>query len=190
MAIFDYFSIWLVFQLKIVSLLEWKTENVDLLEGNLFRSYKYSLWVLIWQGSLRGSIYRYNVITIKLFMKRFNYPNMWKKRQYSTQRWQYYSKRNQVNLFRFSWFYNTWYLELPSQNRNVISLARETYANYNTSKAPLLEMEVREEKGGRLKRYIEDRICSERKPQSYCCLYPLTMDFVQLEFDFIIAPKR
>ena len=78
MAIFDYFSIWLVFQLKIVSLLEWKTENVDLLEGNLFRSYKYSLWVLIWQGSLRGSIYRYNVITIKVFIKRFNYSNPWK----------------------------------------------------------------------------------------------------------------
>ena len=78
MAIFDYFSIWLVFQLKIVSLLEWKTENVDLLEGNLFRSYKYSLWVLIWQGSLRGSIYRYNVITIKLLMKQFKYSNPWK----------------------------------------------------------------------------------------------------------------
>lgn len=78
MAIFDYFSIWLVFQLKIVSLLEWKTENVDLLEGNLFRSYKYSLWVLIWQGSLRGSIYRWNVITTKVFIKWLNNSNPWK----------------------------------------------------------------------------------------------------------------
>nr|CAI5845333.1 unnamed protein product [Callosobruchus analis] len=55
-------------------------------------------------------------------------------------------------------------------------------------KVPFVEISTTESKR-RIRRQIAFD-CDEKMDQSYCCRYPLMVDFEVIGFDFIIAPKR
>ena len=55
--------------------------------------------------------------------------------------------------------------------------------------APLLEIHTIESKRGRNKRNTGNRLCSESSRVSNCCRHPLVVNFVDLGWDFIVAPK-
>lgn len=63
-------------------------------------------------------------------------------------------------------------------------------AEEDPSHAPMLELDVKEEKNDRQKRYVGNRVCSEDKQVRECCRYPLIVDFTEYEYDFIVAPKK
>lgn len=54
---------------------------------------------------------------------------------------------------------------------------------------PFVDIQTTESRKRRTKRTISLN-CNEDTPDDICCRYPLTVDFEEFGWDFIIAPKR
>ncbi|XP_076037306.1 growth/differentiation factor 8-like [Oratosquilla oratoria] len=92
-----------------------------------------------------------------------------------------------IDLYKLvrQWFEN------PDENQGVVVQATDTQIiqlSESRSYAPVLEIHTRESRRSRSKR-MANRVCRDDSQESLCCRYPLTVDFVKLGWDFIVAPK-
>ena len=55
---------------------------------------------------------------------------------------------------------------------------------------PYVEVQVTEKRTARRKRYTKSLICEDQSLERRCCRFPLTVDFEEFQWDWIIAPKR
>ncbi|XP_047472431.1 growth/differentiation factor 8-like isoform X1 [Penaeus chinensis] len=89
------------------------------------------------------------------------------------------------------------WLNNPSDNLGLVVTANDSEGRRvavtnpveNPSNAPLLEIHTEESRRNRNRRNSSRNQCTTSQIESRCCRYPLLVNFVELGWDFIVAPK-
>ncbi|XP_071538486.1 growth/differentiation factor 8 isoform X2 [Panulirus ornatus] len=89
------------------------------------------------------------------------------------------------------------WLNKPDENLGLVVTAYDsegrqvavTDPSEMPSNAPMLEIHTEEGRRSRTRRNIGSYVCTNNNMESRCCRYPLVVNFVELGWDFIVAPK-
>ncbi|XP_076327467.1 growth/differentiation factor 8-like [Tachypleus tridentatus] len=80
-------------------------------------------------------------------------------------------------------------VEIEDYKGNIASIANP-FENDQESHRPFIEIEMKKPQAMRSKRDTDGLVCNLDTTEVRCCRYPLTVDFVEFKWDWIIAPKR
>ncbi|XP_076349017.1 growth/differentiation factor 8-like [Tachypleus tridentatus] len=80
-------------------------------------------------------------------------------------------------------------VEIDDNMGNIFPITNSSWID-NEAHRPFIEIEMKKPLTIRSKRNIDGLECDLNSNEIRCCRYPLTVDFIEFEWDWIIAPRR